>query len=113
MCICVYILFSVFLQEKLAESMTELALLGSLLGLPSIFDPMFPATYASFFGSYPPWMEEGAGSVGVKKEDQKVEESSTVLIPASPNVCLFVCIYKYTVCVVCNTYIHTASRRVC
>lgn len=39
--------------------MTELAFLGSLLGMPSIFDPMFPATYASFFGSYPSWMKEG------------------------------------------------------
>lgn len=100
-----------FLQEKLAESMTELALLGSLLGLPSIFDPMFPATYASFFGCYPPWMEEGADSVGVKSEDHKADESSSVLVPASPNVrILFVCIYICTVCGDCNTYVCTYCR---
>ena len=56
------ILFFFTLQE-LAESMTELAFLGSLLGMPSIFDPMFPATYASFFGSYPSWMNIGVEQV--------------------------------------------------
>ena len=75
--------------------MTELALLGSLLGLPSIFDPMFPATYASFFGCYPPWMEEGADSVGVKSEDHKADESSSLLIPASPNVRIIICVYLH------------------
>ena len=93
--------------------MTELALLGSLLGLPSIFDPMFPATYASFFGCYPPWMEEGADSVGVKSEDHKADKSSSLLIPASPNVRIitYLCVFTYAQCVeiVTLTYILQVS----
>ena len=71
--------------QELAESMTELAFLGSLLGMPSIFDPMFPATYASFFGSYPSWM-----SVEVQPEvmEKKLEDSADVNVsPVMSNVC--------------------------
>lgn len=68
--------------------MTELALLGSLLGMPSIFDPMFPATYASFFGSNPPWMredihvkEEGGG-----RESEDNTPAPSVLSNVSPGI---------------------------
>ena len=33
--------------------MEELHYLGSLLGLPSISDPLFPLAYTNFFGSIP------------------------------------------------------------
>ena len=68
--------------------MTELALLGSLLGLPSIFDPMFPATYASFFGSYPPWMEETQYAIATKTEKQETDENKPMPVSASSNVCI-------------------------
>ena len=64
------------LQETLAESMNELTFLGSLLGMPSIFDPMFPTMYCSFFGSYPSWMQEGM--------DKESGETGDSTAPASP-----------------------------
>ena len=63
-------------QETLAESMSELTFLGSLLGMPSIFDPMFPTMYCSFFGSYPSWMQEGM--------DKESGETGDSTAPASP-----------------------------
>jgi symplekin len=73
--------------EKLAESMTELAYLGSLLGVPSIFDPMFPAMYYSFFGSYPSWMQEGmdkeTGDTGDAGTPVSSVLSNLVTIPTS------------------------------
>ena len=37
-------------QPDFEASMAELTLLGSLLGMPNIFDPMFPLAYSAFFG---------------------------------------------------------------
>ena len=101
------------LQDKLAESMTELAFLGSLLGMPSIFDPMFPATYASFFGSYPSWMKEGVDRMKeeVDRETTKTGESSLPVLPVSPaltNVSFLVCYCIYQVFETLS--LHTHSR---
>ncbi|CAI8001683.1 Symplekin [Geodia barretti] len=65
---------------ELAESMTELAFLGSLLGMPSIFDPMFPATYATFFGSYPSWMNVGTQGSEPKVMEKNSEDSGDVFV---------------------------------
>ena len=46
----------------LAESMAELSVLGNLLGLPPIMDPMFPLAYGAFFGA-----------VEVEKEKESLE----------------------------------------
>ena len=76
--------------------MTELAFLGSLLGMPSIFDPMFPAMYASFFGSYPSWMKEGVGRVkeGVNLRDSA--EACDVNVPATPVLSnVSICYYTF------------------
>lgn len=68
--------------------MTELAFLGSLLGMPSIFDPMFPATYASFFGSYPSWMKEGVErmkeEVDLRGSGRESGETGSDNAPVSP-----------------------------
>ena len=71
--------------------MTELAFLGSLLGMPSIFDPMFPATYSSFFGSYPSWMQEGVEEVDLRggggdKEHGKTGDDDVPVSPVLSNV---------------------------
>ena len=72
-------------MQELAESMTELAFLGSLLGMPSIFDPMFPATYASFFGTYPSWMNEHTNA-----GKNIADHGDTPVSPSTSNVrCLF------------------------
>ena len=76
------------LQEKLAESMTELAYLGSLLGVPSIFDPMFPAMYYSFFGSYPSWMQEG-----MDKETGDTGDAGTPISSVLSNVSIIAFIH--------------------
>jgi hypothetical protein len=89
--------FFFFLQE-LAESMTELAFLGSLLGMPSIFDPMFPATYATFFGSYPSWMNVGTQGSEPKVMEKNSEDSGDVFVsPMISNVCyIFSCLLLLT-----------------
>ena len=51
-------------QVDLVESMAELSYLGTLLGLPSITDPMFPLAYGAFFGA----VEEGK-----EKEEESLE----------------------------------------
>ena len=101
--------------------MTELAFLGSLLGMPSIFDPMFPATYSSFFGSYPPWMKEGVDKMKEEVELSGGRESRLTgddNIPVSPvlsnvslrRVCIIMCkpnecIYMYII-----MYVYLARR---
>lgn len=64
--------------------MTELAFLGSLLGMPSIFDPMFPAMYASFFGSYPSWMKEGVERMKEEVDLSGSGEAGSDNAPVSP-----------------------------
>ena len=46
------------MYPDLAQHTAELSYLGALLGLPSVFDPMFPVAYAAFFGSLPPSSDE-------------------------------------------------------
>lgn len=45
-------------RVDLERSMEELQYLGNLLGLPNIFDPLFPLAYTTFFGNLPPTAEE-------------------------------------------------------
>ena len=67
--------------------MTELALLGSLLGMPSIFDPMFPVTYAAFFGSYPSWMDSGVDTLKVEAAAKNQGETADASGSLTSNVC--------------------------
>lgn len=104
--------------------MTELTLLGSLLGLPSIFDPIFPATYASFFGSYPPWMKESVDKMkeveisGMKSRDDVLEKRSTIS-PPSPtrsnvrNLLKICCSLQLLHVVVQCTYVMWSEKKVC
>ena len=64
-------------QPDFEASMEELTRLGSLLGMPNIFDPMFPLAYSAFFGG----AEEAR--LGIKMEtdhDPKSVKSSNVSI---------------------------------
>lgn len=83
--------------------MTELAFLGSLLGMPSIFDPMFPATYASFFGSYPSWMNDGVDQMKEVdlSEGKETGEAGLPVSPVSSNVrCILSLTFTY--CISCK-----------
>ena len=55
------LIYYLLLQEEppadpadLADTMKELSYLGSLLGMPDIFDPSFSMAYTTFFGDAPP-----------------------------------------------------------
>ena len=48
-------------QANLEKSMAELSYLGSLLGLPNMLDPSFPAAFSQFFGGPPAPATVGEG----------------------------------------------------
>lgn len=58
--------------------MAELTFLGNLLGLPTVFDPMFPLAYSSFFSG----AEEARHGVKMEMnlEPQSVKPSNVLLI---------------------------------
>ena len=66
----------------LAESMADLAVLGTLLGLPSITDPMFPLAYSAFFGSLPMESPRRRGGGGVKEEGESLQAETEDDAPA-------------------------------
>lgn len=53
--------------------MVELAYLGSLLGMPNIFDPMFTLAASAFLSSLPPGLEEGE-----TKEEQPEDKPAAI-----------------------------------
>ena len=65
--------------------MEELQYLGNLLGLPNIFDPLFPLAYTTFFGNLPPTAEEVRDIERGRVEEM---ETSSETIDTT-NVCLF------------------------
>ena len=85
MCVCVCVCVT-YQQPDLAESMAELSRLGSLLGLPSILDPMFPVAYTAFFGSLPPTTP----AEGTEGQPTSSIDTSNVC------VCVCVCVFLFT-----------------
>lgn len=74
---------------NLLDSMKELNYLGSLLGMPDIFDPAFAASYTAFFGDVPPllWNEE-EGEKKLMEVDPKEEGiESQAVHPGNVSTC--------------------------
>ena len=67
------------------------------MGVPSIFDPMFPAMYYSFFGSYPPWLQEG-----VEKESGETGDEAVPVSPVRSNVSIIDCTYILCCAFICT-----------
>ena len=82
-----FYLFSLSLQVNLAESMVELAYLGSLLGLPNILDPMFPLAFSTFLNTLPPGLGEGGGAK-VTLEGTQPEEKPAAVHTSNVSHCL-------------------------
>lgn len=58
------------IQVDLAESMAELAYLGTLLGLPPVLDPTYHLAYAAFFDTL--------SSGGAEEEEEEVKKEETM-----------------------------------
>lgn len=52
--------------------MAELTFLGNLLGMPNVFDPMFPLAYSAFFGA----SGDSGGVVKMETDSQPVISSN-------------------------------------
>ena len=56
---------------NLAETMKELSYLGSLLGMPDIYDPTFALAYTAFFGDAPPMPGISLDDVAMEEDESK------------------------------------------
>ena len=94
MYMCIFMLKSSYLmytyhpprhaQPNLEETMVELAYLGSILGMPNIFDPMFPLAYAAFFT--PLSESSGSSSVGIGGGSVKMETDESQVHTANVSI---------------------------